>query len=131
MNRCNRPADIRYHQYGGRGIKFLFNDMQEFIECVGPRPSPAHSLDRIDNDGHYVAGNVRWATKEVQTFNKRNSLIVEIGGVEKPLKKWAEEYGQPYKRVWERIKDGQSVIDALQKPAGPQARRYGQAEAAA
>ena len=38
-------------------------DFASFIEAVGPRPSTDHSLDRIDNNGHYEAGNVKWSTR--------------------------------------------------------------------
>jgi len=38
---------------------------------LGPKPSPKHTVDRIDNDGHYVPGNVRWATRSEQNKNQR------------------------------------------------------------
>lgn len=49
----------------------MFESFSEFIGCIGERPSPAHSLDRIDNDGHYECSNVRWATPKEQTLNRR------------------------------------------------------------
>lgn len=115
-NRCDRAKDVRYPQYGGRGIKFLFRDMNEFIADVGMRPSPDHSLDRIETNGHYEPGNVRWATKDIQARNKTTSRLVEIDGATRPLKDWCEIYGQPYKRVWERIADGSSPLEALTRP---------------
>jgi hypothetical protein len=69
--RCNNPNVDNYVNYGGRGIKFLFTSFEEFFAEVGPRPSPAHSIDRINNDGHYAPGNVRWATAKEQANNKR------------------------------------------------------------
>ena len=63
--RCNNPNHVRYHRYGGRGITVCerwANDFVVFAADVGPKPSPRHSLDRINNDGHYEPSNVRWAT---------------------------------------------------------------------
>ena len=69
--RCRNPNDTRFDDYGGRGIEFRFESFEQFYAELGPRPSPAHSIDRIDNDGHYEPGNVRWATNEEQRLNKR------------------------------------------------------------
>jgi hypothetical protein len=69
--RCTNPRHIFYKNYGGRGIEFRFSSFQEFIEEVGPRPGPELTLDRIDNDGHYERGNVRWATWTEQAGNRR------------------------------------------------------------
>lgn len=103
-NRCERKADPRYSNYGGRGIAFRFCTMTDFIAAIGPRPSPDHSLDRIDTDGHYEPGNVRWATKQEQARNKTTSIIVTAFGRTAPLIEFCQEYGQPYKRAWERIR---------------------------
>ena len=69
--RCNRPTSTQYRWYGARGIEFKFDSFEAFYAEVGPRPSLAYTLDRIDNNGHYEAGNVRWATaKECQRTAK-------------------------------------------------------------
>lgn len=41
------------------------------IETIGLHPGPGYSLDRIDNNGNYEPGNVRWATQSQQQRNKR------------------------------------------------------------
>jgi hypothetical protein len=69
--RCTNPNQKRWMDWGGRGIKFLFVDFEEFFLTIGPRPSPQHTVDRINNDGNYEPGNVRWATKEEQNANQR------------------------------------------------------------
>jgi hypothetical protein len=69
--RCTNPNSSRWYTHGGRGIKFLFNNFGEFFEAVGARPE-GMTLDRIDNDGHYEAGNLRWATPSQQMSNRRN-----------------------------------------------------------
>lgn len=73
-DRCLNPASANYPYWGGRGIKvheLWQRDFPAFFAHVGRRPSPKHSLDRIDNDGHYEPGNVRWATKKEQRANQR------------------------------------------------------------
>lgn len=71
--RCIDPTDKRYADYGGRGIKFLLNNVGELMASIGPRSSNDYSLDRIDNDGHYEIGNIRWATRQTQQRNRRNN----------------------------------------------------------
>ena len=73
--RCNKVDDIMYESYGGRGIMFLFNSFEEFYKELGPKPSPFHQIDRINNDGNYEPGNVRWVTRKENCNNRRNSLI--------------------------------------------------------
>jgi hypothetical protein len=69
--RCNNPRSTGYKNYGGRGIKFLFQSFNEFFAHLGKKPSPELSLDRINNNGHYQSGNVRWATRFQQSNNRR------------------------------------------------------------
>lgn len=69
--RCTNPNFPQYSDYGGRGIEFRFTAFKQFFAEIGPRPTPAHTLDRKDNDGHYEPGNVRWATRKEQRVNER------------------------------------------------------------
>jgi hypothetical protein len=70
-NRCVNPKHPKYPHYGGRGVQFRFPSIAACVECLGPRPTMKHSIDRINNDGHYEPGNVKWSTMKEQNNNKR------------------------------------------------------------
>ena len=76
--RCTNPKDRSYHNYGGRGIKFLYTSFEQFILDIGRRPDNAHSLERMDNEGNYEPGNCCWATLEEQMNNRRLGLTKRI-----------------------------------------------------
>lgn len=72
--RVTNPNHHAWHLYGGRGIRMCdewSRDFGAFLAYMGPRPSGT-SLDRIDPDGHYEPGNVRWANAQTQSANRRN-----------------------------------------------------------
>jgi len=73
LSRCRNPLDKRYYCYGGRGIKICkrWLKFENFLADMGDRPSPKHSLDRINNDGDYKPSNCRWATTKEQSSNQR------------------------------------------------------------
>jgi len=69
--RCETKSDVAYKYYGGRGIKVCFTSWEELLEAIGPPPTSAHTVDRINSYGNYEAGNVRWATMAEQHKNRR------------------------------------------------------------
>jgi hypothetical protein len=69
--RTTNPNGADWENYGGRGIRNEFSSFEGFLAEAGPRPTPQHSIDRIDNDDSYRPGNVRWATKLDQNRNQR------------------------------------------------------------
>lgn len=81
MQRCENPENPKYPRYGGRGIKICdeWHDVRNFIDYLetqlGPCP-PGHSLDRINNDGNYEPGNLRWASPSTQCANQSRFLLV-------------------------------------------------------
>jgi hypothetical protein len=73
--RCFNEKHYTYRNYGARGITLYpawRDSFEAFLAGVGTRPSPKHSIDRINNDGNYEPGNVRWATAKEQSQNKRS-----------------------------------------------------------
>jgi hypothetical protein len=75
--RCLNPANKDYANYGRRGISVYepwrtsFEAFRDYVLAnLGERPL-GHSLDRIDNDGHYEPGNIRWADRKTQRLNQR------------------------------------------------------------
>jgi hypothetical protein len=92
--RCYNPNKTSYQNYGGRGITVCERwreSYPNFLADMGPRPSPKHSIDRIDNDGPYSPDNCRWTTREEQNTNKRNTVWITHNDQTKPLKQWADE----------------------------------------
>ena len=70
-DRCVNPNSISYKNYGARGIEFRFSSFKEFLQSIGERPSKQHTLNRINNDGHYEVGNVEWTTWDKQVVSRR------------------------------------------------------------
>lgn len=71
--RCTNQSNPDYASYGGKGIQMLFDNVAQLIAVIG-LPKLGYSLDRIDPNGHYEPGNVRWTTPAVQAANKQGLL---------------------------------------------------------
>lgn len=130
LNRCFNPKVERYPEYGGRGITVADEwrgegGYERFLAHIGRRPSSDHSIDRIDPDGDYRAGNVRWALKEMQANNKRNSVHVLVDGREMTVKEMAEASGVGVATLRYRLKIGMTPQAAMSEPikTGPNAAK--------
>ncbi len=104
--RCLNENEPSYKDYGGRGItvcKRWLHSFENFISDMGFRPSPKHSLDRIDNDGNYKPSNCRWATNAEQMSNRRNTKIITFNGETMGIDGWAERLGLSYNALHDRL----------------------------
>lgn len=112
LARCTNRNVAAYPNYGGRGITVCDewrNDFQKFFDYVSKLEhfeEEGYSLDRIDNDGNYEPGNVRWASRKEQARNRRDTVFVEYQGEKMTLAEAAERAGISYDLAWSRYYNG-------------------------
>lgn len=116
--RCLNPRHKKFSYYGGRGIKVCdrWDDFQKFLDDMGPKPSPKHSIDRIDVNGDYEPENCRWADKKTQENNRRNNRKVCFRGQLLTAAEIAGMTGINYNTLRKRIKLGYSEERLAEPP---------------
>lgn len=125
IGRCCNPSHSRYPYYGGRGIAVCDRwreSFESFFADMGAKPSPKHSIDRINNDGNYEPTNCRWATPEEQARNTSQAYSVTIGGVTLNVEQWARRIGMKSAAIRKRIAKGmtpESAVRVFLVPAVP------------
>jgi hypothetical protein len=134
LERCYNPKNKRFASYGGRGIAVCDRwrsgegsrtGLELFVEDMGPKPTPKHTIDRKDNDGNYEPGNCRWATKAEQNKNRNcrpDARVFLVGGRHLTVQQACALHGLNESTVYARLKDGRSVEEAF--TAGRLPRRY-------
>lgn len=112
--RCTNENSRDYKNYGGRGISYdpRWESFEHFLEDMG-EPGPGMTLDRINNMGNYSKDNCRWASRSMQSQNKRNCKFYEFNGQSKTLGEWAKETGIGRVTLIKRIQRGVPVEIAL------------------
>ena len=110
-SRILNESDDVYDRYGGRGLAMepeWQDSPTEFIRWVednlGERPSPSHSIDRMENDKGYLKSNIRWATSTQQGRNKRNNHLLTIGDDTRTLSEWSVLTGVQASTIRARLK---------------------------
>lgn len=120
-SRCTNHSNVGYKHYGGRGISVCDSwkeSFEQFLLDMGLKPTPSHSIERLDVNGDYEPSNCVWASVEIQKRNRRNTKLITFNGVTKTLTEHAEDNGLNSGTVWVRINElGWSVQDALSTPA--------------
>lgn len=98
-NRCYNPKATYYENYGGRGIYICerwLHSFESFLADMGHRPSPKHTIDRIDNDKNYEPTNCQWITRAEQNRNMRSNIKITYHGETKNLTDWAKTMGMSF-----------------------------------
>lgn len=123
-DRCRRPENHAYARYGGRGISVCdrWKSFENFIADMGHRPTAAHSLDRIDNNGNYCPENCRWTTQITQNRNNSGNKVIEHNGESMSISEWAEKTGIPRGAIYMRLRAKWSIGDALTTQIGDRTR---------
>lgn len=118
--RCYNPKVDMYPSYGGRGISVYEewrHSFESFLAHIGPRPSSNYSIDRIDVNGNYEPGNVRWATTIEQGANKRSNRMISYEGTTLTVTQWARKTGINVETLRRRLfNHGWTVGESLTTP---------------
>lgn len=116
--RCSNPNQSCYKHYGGRGIKVCERWLvfKNFLDDMGPKPTPRHTIDRIDTNGNYEPSNCRWITQAEQTRNTRRNRILTLHGKSMTLADWALALGVEYFTLHHRVRNGWSDERILTTP---------------
>ncbi len=129
-SRTTNSKHVSYGNYGGRGIVVCrgWEDFSLFLLDVGPKPTPKHTLDRINNDGNYSCGhceeclangwpaNCRWATYKEQMNNKRGNVFLTHDGERLTVQQWSEKLNINKTIIAKRKRRGLSDAESLAIP---------------
>jgi hypothetical protein len=120
IQRCEYAKAAGYARYGGRGIRVCDrwrHDFAAFLADMGPRPTPRHTVDRVDNDGNYEPGNCRWATRTEQRNNIPGRLVwLTLNGETHTVTEWARLRGIDSFTLFRRVYRGWTPERALVTP---------------
>jgi hypothetical protein len=118
-DRCSNDARDDFKWYGGRGITVYpewMDNFDTFLKDIGKKPSPRHSIDRIDNSIGYFPGNCRWATQKTQQNNRRNNHLITFNGITQSIQQWTDAFGMKRGTIAARLDRGWPIEKALTKP---------------
>jgi hypothetical protein len=123
IDRCENPRNKAFALYGAQGIRMIGLWRQTFVAFygdMGHRPSPLHSIDRIDPAGPYTGpcaeypqGNCRWATTIEQANNMRTNIRFTFNSRTQTLAEWCHELQLNYMTVYSRLERGWTIDRAL------------------
>lgn len=118
--RCLNSRATGFKRYGGRGIQVCdrwLTSFENFLADMGRRPSVHHTLDRLDNNGHYEPSNCQWATASQQASNRRSTRFITFQHKRLPLKAWCKLLDIRYSTTRDRLERGWPIHEAFSHPA--------------
>ena len=95
-DRCLNSNNKSYKRYGGRGITVCDkwkNSYAAFLKDMGNKPTPNHSIERVDNFKGYSPDNCIWATDKQQMNNTRVNRILTYKGESLTVAQWSDKLG--------------------------------------
>ncbi len=122
--RCENPKRAGFADYGARGIGICRRwreDFSAFLLDMGPRPSPMHSIDRIDNNKGYEAANCRWALPRQQAQNRRSNVYLTFADETLCIEEWARRCNVDGRIIRARMMSGLPLEKVLAE--GPKYNR--------
>lgn len=126
--RCSPNVEC-HDRYYDRGIRVSaewdasFETFYEYVSKLEHYGEPNYSLDRINNNGNYEPGNVRWATYKTQARNTENNVYITYKGEKRLLCELVEEKGYNYQTIYGRLKRGWTGDEAIDTPIKDTGRR--------
>lgn len=116
--RCFNPQSKAFPNYGARGITICerWLTFENFLADMGKRPSVAHSIERVDNEGNYEPANCRWATAREQCNNQRGNRRLTLHGKTATLAEWARDLGIHPDVLNSRLNKYGWTVEAALKP---------------
>lgn len=112
--RCNNPASTKYYMYGAKGVTVCddwLHSFQTFLNDMGFKPSPRHSIERLDGKLGYTKDNCIWATPEQQSSNIAHNRRLVYQGQEMTLSQWSRKVGIPVPTLINRLDFRQMTVE--------------------
>lgn len=116
--RCNNKENPKYPRYGGRGITVCdrWNSFENFFLDMGVKPTPEHSIERLNNDGNYDPDNCIWATREVQSNNQSTTRYYDYKGTKVKVVELAKIACIAHSAMYQRLVYHKGNVEAALNP---------------
>lgn len=115
--RCYCKTDKQYSRWGGRGITVCDKwkeSFPNFLSDMGEKPSPYHTIDRIDNNGNYTPENCKWSNPKEQSRNRRSNKWYEYNGLKMIITDWGNYFGISSHAIQQKIRRGSTFDEVFE-----------------